>query len=241
MASTAHNTNNPANSNPKPVVSETTIRARFAHAAVAEQVRAEGLDIAKALYMAAESFNSAYFNGALLNCLVELTPPGSMNALADYRARSPEGLESCIRISTRVAAGGLRYALDVLLHEMVHAYCHEVLEDLEPGYAGHGPKWTAQCNRIGRMLELPEVYTKGRGGPNSARWPLSVRPTGYYGFEESKPGKPWSGPKKTTTKPAAPVDPLKAVRDALCQKIRSASPDVLELVAVVFAELDGKS
>lgn len=162
--------------------------ARAPHVAIAAQVDHQGSDIAKILYAAVSTFNENFFGGALLPCFVEVTTPGSLRAMADYRPRTHEGVESHIRISQKVVfEGGTLLALDVLLHEMVHAYMQEIAGDLEAGYAGHGPLWTEQCNRIGALLGLPPVFTKGRGGPNSAQWPLCVRPLDYYGKVKGAP------------------------------------------------------
>jgi hypothetical protein len=226
MASTAHQNQ---------LLIETNVSARLPHVALANQVELQGTDAARALYEAARLYNGEHFEGALLPCFVEITPPGSMRALADYRPRSHEGVDSHIRIGVRTLEKGGRYALDVLLHEMVHAFCFEILGDIEPGYAGHGPKWTAQCNRIGRKLGLGEVFTKGRGGPSSARWPMSVRPAGYYGEpEETGPSEPAKPRKEREAAQKAPpldqivsllgqlsrgeLDTLQAVVDAMCEE-----------------------
>lgn len=157
------------------------IEARFAAAAIEKQARYQGQPISVALYDAARLFNIDYFRSALLPCAVEVTTPGSQRSLADYRPRSVEGIESHIRISPRAVKRGFRFAADVLLHEMMHAYAFEVIGDIEKTWGYHGPIWTAQCNRVGRKMGLREVFVKGRGGPNAAQWPLCVRPAGYYG------------------------------------------------------------
>lgn len=212
------------------------LSARKAHVALAAQVELQGQPLAKALYEAARIYNAEFFAGALLPCFVEVTTPGSLRSWADYRLQSVEGVESHIRIAPKAAERGLRFALDVLLHEMVHAYCAEMLGDLEPGYAGHGPKWTAQCNRIGRMLGLPEVFVKGRGGKNSAQWPLCVRPAGYYGEEaEPKPKTERKSREASKPEPAA-ADPLEEVREHLCSVIRNADLETLEIIAAFFLQ-----
>ena len=216
---------------------ETNVAARIPHVALANQVDLQGTDAARALYEAARTFNATHFDGALLPCFVEITPPASMRALADYRPRSAEGVDSHIRIGQRVLEKGGRYALDVLLHELVHAYCFEILGDIEPGYAGHGPKWTAQCNRIGRKLGLAEVFTKGRGGPNSARWPMCVRPAEYYGEpEETEPSRET---KQRTKREAAPkAKPLDQIADLLGALTR-AELETLHIVIEGMLQTDG--
>lgn len=228
MASTAHNNQ---------LLIETNVAARIPHLALAQQVELQGTAAARALYEAARLFNAEHFDGSLLPCFVEITPPGSMRALADYRPRSAEGVDSHIRIGTRVLAKGGRFALDVLLHEMVHAYCCEILGDIEPGYGYHGPKWTAQCNRIGRKLGLGEVFTKGRGGPSSAQWPMSVRPAGYYGEpEETETSRE---PKQRTKREAAPkAKPLDQIADLLGALTR-AELETLQIVIEGMLGNDG--
>lgn len=198
MLSTAHNNT---------ALNETNVSTRLPHLALANQVELQGTESARSLLKACRLFNAEHFDNQLLPCFVEITPPASMRALADYRPRSQEGVESHIRIGFRCLEKGGRFALDVLLHEMVHAYCWEILKDIEPGYGGHGPKWTAQCNRIGRALGLPEVFTKGRGGPNAAGWPMCVRPAGYYGEpEQTEPAQPKQRKARVQSAPVAPID-----------------------------------
>jgi SprT-like family len=213
-------------------------RARAAHVAIAAQVELEGTNSARVLYEAARKINDQFFDGKILPIIVEITPPSSMRALADYRPRTHEGLESHIRIGQKVIERGPRFALDVLLHEIVHAYCQEVIQDGEPGYSGHGPKWTAQCNRIGRELGLPEVFTKGRGGPNSARWPLCVRPAGYYGEEpEAKPKKERAPARESAPRqPAAEAKPIEQIADLLPRLSRAELEALRDVVLGMLGE-----
>lgn len=113
--------------------------------------------------------------------MVHITQAQSLRTLADYTARDATGLESRIRIAPATVRQGERFAADVLLHEMVHAWQSEIAHISESGYRGHGPKFAGECNRIGELLGLPRVGVKGRGGlPDCAYWPLCVRPEGYY-------------------------------------------------------------
>ena len=222
MASTAHTNNN--------LVKDSNYQARLAHVALAAQVREQGTDCARALYEATQTFNAELFAGALLPLFVELTPPGSLRALADYRPRSQEGVDSHIRIGAKVVEKGARYALDVLLHEMMHAYCFEILgvekDKTEKTYGWHGPKWAAQCNRVGRMLGLAEVFVKGRGGPNAAQWPMCVRPAGYYGGEEKTTGEPTGEPRE----PSSPEDEQAKIAKAIARLLAKADQGTLEAV-----------
>jgi hypothetical protein len=69
---------------------------------------------------------------------------------------------------------------DVMLHEMVHAYCTLVLNKPEVSYRGHGPVFAAECNRIGKELGLAEVKTawqrseKYAGMPTCNHWPSDL-------------------------------------------------------------------
>jgi hypothetical protein len=72
---------------------------------------------------------------------------------------------------------------------MVHAWMSEKFGDMEQGYAGHGPKFAAECNRIGAVLGFPEVAPKGRGGKARAEtWP--ELPPGDDEGEETRTPKP---------------------------------------------------
>src|SRR3972149_3163253 len=154
---------------------------RAVHTAMAASVKANGLDCSKALYEAAARFNETYFGGHLTALLVEITAPASPRAYATHQPRTPEGVDCVIRIAPSVIEAGTNLSLDALLHEMIHVWQSET-DNREDGYAGHGPKFAAECNRIGAMLGLPEVGVKGRDGkPDCAQWPLTVRPEGYYG------------------------------------------------------------
>lgn len=154
---------------------------RAPHLATGEVVAAFGSEVAQRLYAAFQAFNTRFFAGKLAPPLVLITQPSSSRTLGDYIARDEHGLESRIRIAPAVVKRGELFALDVLLHEMVHACMAELEGAEEHGYRGHGPRFAAQCNRIGAELGLPPVGVKKRGGlPDCAHWPLNVRPEGYY-------------------------------------------------------------
>jgi hypothetical protein len=210
--------------------------ARAAHVAIANQVAHQGTELARLLYAAARAYNEKYFRGALLPCFVELTTPGSLRALADYRPKTPEGVESHIRIG-RAAGGSLLMALDALLHEMVHAYMHEIAEDLEVGYKGHGPKFTAECNRLGEMMGLPPVFTKGRGGPNSASWPLCVRPAGYYGTEQEPAKKPAKKPARKASVPNERDSAAETTGEQLARILAAMSRTELEALHGIIGDM----
>lgn len=157
------------------------IDLRAPHKTTRTVVDAEGNPLAKELYLAFDEYNRAYFDGRLDVPFVLIAPTSSPRALGDAIDRDAHGLRSPIRIRPDVfMKGGLKLALDVLLHEMVHVWQYEVMHEKEDGYQGHGPIFTGKCNEIGKLLGLPEVSVKARKGPPSSQWPCSVRPAGYY-------------------------------------------------------------
>ena len=52
---------------------------------------------------------------------------------------------------------------DLLLHEMVHQFLAEVEHYSDKENAKHDAAFADVCNRIGRKMGLPRVYTKRRG------------------------------------------------------------------------------
>lgn len=162
-----------------------------------------GQEAPRALYRAFDEFNAKFFEGKLGAPLIFITPAGSPRAWGDYAARDVHGLRSKIRIAPSVLARGERFAIDVLLHEMVHAYQSEIDGDTEmKGYRGHGPVFASKCNAIGKELGLPEVGVKKRKGlPDCAQWPVCVRPDGYY------PPAPPKKPRKVPTPAPEPEEP----------------------------------
>lgn len=151
----------------------------LAHRQLAEIIASE-FPAPAIMYNRFEDWNVRFFGQQLRQALILITNC-ALRANGDYCPADVNGIRSRIRIAPHLwAKGGGRLLLDVLLHEMVHAWCHEIEEDLELGYRGHGPKFAKKCNEIGAILGLPEVAPKGRGGkPNCAHWP--IRPEGYYG------------------------------------------------------------
>lgn len=158
-----------------------------AHALRAVVAR-EGTMDAKALFVAYEALNRAFFAGALPPATLLWTAPGSPRAYADHIAVDEHGIRFRIRVSPSIRKYGLRFMLDVVLHEMMHVACNHLDQDNESGYRGHGPKFAARCNTVGVRLGLAEVAAKGKrsGRPDCAQWPLNVRPDGYYGDNDPR-------------------------------------------------------
>jgi hypothetical protein len=168
-----------------------TLDERAPHKATRAVVDAKREELVRELYQAFDEHNRAYFAGELSAPLLLVAATSSPRALGDHCDRDEHGLRSVIRVHPRAFRRGALFAKDVLLHEMVHVWQGEVLGDLEDAYRGHGPRFAEKCNLIGETLGLAAVGVKGRKGlPDCARWPLNVRPGGYYPPEPPKKGKP---------------------------------------------------
>lgn len=150
---------------------------RAPHLAVRATVEEHGDKAPRDLYQAFDIFNAEMFNGELGAPLILITATATPNRLGDYAPRDRHGLQSVIRIAPHVLRRGMSVARQVLLHECVHAWAHEVARKPERGYRGHGPVFAAKCNEIGARLGLPEVFVRGRGVDKSRlcnHWPLCV-------------------------------------------------------------------
>jgi hypothetical protein len=165
---------------------------RRPHRELRRLVKRAGGDEARTLYAYFGEFNRRYFGGKLGDPMILISPPSSPRAEGSYSKRDAHGLQSRILIAPATMRRGMRVALACLLHEMVHAWCWEVLLDEEPGYKGHGPLFAAKCNEIGAQLGVPEVAPKGRNHKARAEdWPELPRIEG----EDLRPArKPRRGP-----------------------------------------------
>jgi hypothetical protein len=177
---------------------------RAVHRALKERVEEAGQAAPRILYQRFDEFNATFFRGALKPAVILLTPT-SPRAFGDYSETDLHGLKSRIRIAPHVwSKRGELFAADVLLHEMVHGFCHEILNDGEPGYRGHGQRFASKCNDIGTTLGLAEVFPNTKknrelGRPNCAQWPHCVRGKNFYGQEDiERPKKPKAESKDDT-------------------------------------------
>lgn len=154
---------------------------RAPHKATRDVVDVDGDALVGELYKRFDAMNAEHFGNKLAAPLVLVTPTSSPRAVGDATLRDPHGLRSVVRIAPKSLRRGIVYAADVLLHEMIHVWQYEILGDHESGYKGHGPRFAEKCNHIGDRLGLAPVGVKGRRGlPDCARWPLCVRPEGFY-------------------------------------------------------------
>ncbi|MDI1434920.1 SprT-like domain-containing protein [Polyangium sorediatum] len=198
--------------------------------AVRQLVQQDGREAPRALYEAFDAYNAAYFAGALKQSLILMTTPASPRAEGDYVAQDVHGIPSRIRIAPRCERHGLLYLQDVLLHEMVHAWQAEFLDDLENGYKGHGPKFCRKANEIGAKLGLGPVAPKGRGGlPRPDFWPSNVRPSGYYGAQLPAPG----GRRRSARTRADGADggPISTVSDPLLEGLGEVDRQLVAVLA----------
>lgn len=173
---------------------------RRVHRALRRTVTRDGEDMPKFLYACFAMFNAAFFDNRLGEPMILISPPTSARAEGDYTKKDLHGLTSRIRLAPNMLRHGVRWIVATLLHEMVHAWAHEVNGDTEESYRGHGPKFAAKCNEIGEQLGFPTVAPKGRKGRhekthNAAHWP--ELPEGDDRFV--KPGK------EKKPEPVAPV------------------------------------
>ena len=148
-----------------------------------------------------DRFNDEFFDGKLPRLEVKMGQCSSpRTVLGEYAHRGDHGMLGEITINKRLFHNGvkgvivedgtrpgfLRYVDDVLLHEMTHAYCHLVLYQIESSYRGHGPVFTAECNRIGAKIGLDPVRSSKSRKAIEAHmhkcnhWPWCVRDPAYY-------------------------------------------------------------
>lgn len=155
--------------------------------------------ILRKLYSLWDTYAAGYFEATMVPPYIMLANPNRAQALGDYCPISGFGGHSQIRIRLNLLTGqhkamkaGDRYAegrflfvADVLLHETIHQYHHEITGHCEDSYKGHGPRFRDTCNEIGEILGLSAVrVAKARGSekelPSCAYWPHCVRPKNYY-------------------------------------------------------------
>jgi hypothetical protein len=181
---------------------------------------------------------------------VLITQPSAARSLADYCSRDVHGLESRIRIAPRVFDqkahrwGGMLFAVDCLLHEMVHAWQTEIDEDTEDGYRGHGPRFAKKCNEIGARLGLPPVGVKKRDGlPDCSYWPYIVRPADYYPAPFEAPKRRKNGESdgeesEGSEKAEKPAESTRAKLTKIMRLVRKLSrPELGEFVQLLATEL----
>ena len=191
---------------------------RAPHKATGAVVAQSGELAAQELYSAFQAYNKAHFAGKLAAPLVLIMTARTPRTLGDYIAKDIHGLESRIRIAPMALKRGMAFALDVLLHEMVHAWQEEIDGNGEDGYRGHGPRFAYMCNKIGAQLGLPPVGVKGRDGlPDCKHWPENVRPAGYYPepFVAPTRKKPAPAPEPEESGDSEPAPEPKGKRGAL--------------------------
>jgi hypothetical protein len=151
------------------------------------------------LYDLWDEWNDEFFEGRMVPSLIQLTDPGQTHCYGCCTNFSGlAGIRSAIKIRRSILDGTLRdlkhgsrdpqglrlFLEDVLLHEMIHQWHHEVTGQVDDSYSGHGPAFSAKANEIGARLGLPIVRRtcKSRDGkePSPSQWPHDVRADGYY-------------------------------------------------------------
>lgn len=175
---------------------ETSIRNSFA-----DWSQQFGSSQQQELYLKWHEYKRTYFDDApMVQPIIEIDSVSTLKTMGEYAIKTGSGLTGKITIKESIVSGRYlhlnlgadptgeghkRFVLDILLHEMVHQFIHEILGKSEPSYSGHGPVFKEQCNRIGDIIGLPLVRDCKRRGryaelPSCAHWPHNVRPIDYY-------------------------------------------------------------
>jgi hypothetical protein len=150
------------------------------------------------LYRDWDEWNGRFFGDVLVPAVILLNGPEATLCYGDCRSESGFGCGSQIRIRPSILEGTLehlrggnrdpeglmRFAEDVLLHEMCHQLVMEQGLGTDRSYNGHGPVFSSIANRIGEELGFPRVRrtNKSRDGkePSPSQWPHNVRQPDYY-------------------------------------------------------------
>jgi hypothetical protein len=151
-----------------------------------------------------DEWNAEFFDGLLTPAVLLLNGPEATLCYGDCSMESGFGCGCQIRIRRSILAGTLkdlkggnrdpeglmRFAEDVLLHEMVHQWSYEnfpipVLVRESENYNGHGPIFAEKANEIGARLGLPPVgrfnkTKRNKGLPLPTTWPHIVRSREHY-------------------------------------------------------------
>lgn len=151
------------------------------------------------LYDAWGDYSRSFFGDSMTVPYILIAPTVSPAAYGDCRRVSDfggtmqitikrtliDGTHAHFEAGTHDRLGQERFVLDVLLHEVVHQYCIEVLGKPEDSEKGHGLIFASECTRVGGLVGLPAVgpARAGRRKPGVAscgQWPHNVRPSNYY-------------------------------------------------------------
>ncbi len=152
-----------------------------------------------------QQYNDEYFAGALAPPVLAFEEPGHTTCYGEFSTVSCFGGSGQIMIRPSLLRGTLqdfrngnrnpeglrRFTEQVLLHEMIHQWQHEVAgtppEEFY-NYGGHGSTFSAKANEIGERLGLPPVRTRNKKShsgktrhlPNPSQWPHCVCPQEHY-------------------------------------------------------------
>ncbi|WP_322767550.1 hypothetical protein [Frankia sp. Cr1] len=148
------------------------------------------------LYVTWLTINDLFFGDALTIPTIELADLpfrlyGDYDRIGDHSShirinrRLVVGTHPDVIPGRRHAAGRLRLAEDILLHETVHAWQDRIIGVREPSWHGHGPIFRDRSNAIGEVLGLAPVRSNRDRGRYASRpicsgWPMVARPPGFY-------------------------------------------------------------
>jgi hypothetical protein len=145
------------------------------------------------LYCLWEKWNHRFFAGRLSMPQILLDRFKDSNRCGSCGPSTCPGARSRIRLRLSLLTGPSiappgrnrtrrRYRLlaEVLLHEMVHQWRREVVDDDDRRWQDHGAAFCRKCNEIGRELKLLPVQSdlesrEGSPLPSCARWPHNAR------------------------------------------------------------------
>jgi hypothetical protein len=163
-----------------------------------------GSEVQQNLYSKWNEFNKLYFEDSkMVQPIIELDTPTNPRRLGQFSPRDISGITGKILIRPSLLkryygslenckASRMAFIEDVLLHEMIHQHCHEILGRPEFSYNGHGPVFKSECNRIGAIMGLSPVRDcKARGSdshlPSCSYWPHCVRISDFEAPKRAKP------------------------------------------------------
>lgn len=144
-----------------------------------------------------QEFNGRFWGGRLGVPHVLFNCPAA-RAVGVFRTQTPYGAPIALHVHDGFALGGnkawviegfpaegFRRALDDLLLRLTAEQAVHELHDLVEGDPEFLATFTAECNRVGKDLQLPAVLPRRRKRaeghlPVITGWPFNVRPAGHY-------------------------------------------------------------
>lgn len=197
-------------------------------------------------------YNGEHYTSAMVQPYILLDEPSEPRRYGQFSARGGLVRQAQIMIRPSLLDGThpkwcagaalehrRRFVADVLLHESIHQWQHEVAGQPDESYHGHGPAFRDKANEIGARYGLPPVRVAKKRGrdadlPSCAQWPHCVRPADYYGGH-------WDQPGTTTVCPVAVLRSALGATLAAVEAVAEAGlaipPDVLAVADEVLTQM----